>query len=181
MNNAFAQYFAVGAYGIGWQYYNDGGTVKYGPVQPAFKDFLALMAAWYKEGLIDPDYVNTDQKLRDSKITTGQLCSWLGLTGGGIGYYKDLMKGKDPASFNLLGLPYPTLKKGDKLLFGHDGQRSSPEAWTLPSPPPASTPRRPCNCSTTPTATTGISCSTSASKASASTGPTACPCTPMLS
>lgn len=117
--NAFVQYFVVGAYGIGWQFYNDGGKVKFGPLEPAFKDFLTTMAAWYKEGLIDPDWVSTDQKLRDSKITTGQLCSWLGLTGGGIGYYKDLMKGKEPASFNLVGAPYPTLKKGDKQLFGH--------------------------------------------------------------
>ena len=34
--------------------------IAYGPIQPAYKDFLAEMAKWYAEGLIDKEYIATD-------------------------------------------------------------------------------------------------------------------------
>jgi len=104
----------VGAYGIAMKFYNDGGTVKFGMLDPKFKDFLKLMAQWYKEGLIDPDFPVTDQKLIDSKVTGNTLGSFVQNTGGGIGKYMALMKDKDP-NFKLMAAPYPVLKAGDVL------------------------------------------------------------------
>jgi putative aldouronate transport system substrate-binding protein len=91
------------------------GVVKWGPVMPEFKTFLKDMAAWFKEGLIDLDWVNMDTKLRDAKITGSQLGSWVAYTGSGIGYFAGLMAGKEPASFKLVGVPYPVMKKGDPV------------------------------------------------------------------
>lgn len=107
----------VGAWGVTTGFYNDGGTVKYGPIQPEFKEFVKLMADWYKEGLIDPDSVSFDQKAYDAKMTGEQLGSGIMLVGGGIGKFMGLMRDKNP-DYSLVGAPYPTLNKGDKPTLG---------------------------------------------------------------
>jgi putative aldouronate transport system substrate-binding protein len=62
-----------GAYGVApydWQDVN--GTIIWGGIQPEAKQALAVLATWYKEGLIDPDFVTDslyDQGL--SKFTNG--------------------------------------------------------------------------------------------------------------
>lgn len=107
----------VGAYGVTYGFFQVKGVVKYGPLEPPFKEFLKTMAQWYKDGLIDPDFPTTDQKLMDAKVTGHQLGAFVQNTGGGIGKYMGLMKGKDP-QFQLVAAPYPVLKKGDKPIFG---------------------------------------------------------------
>src|SRR5262249_28456720 len=52
----------VGAWGIAVEWYQEKGTVKFGMVQPEFKEFLSTMAQWYKDGLIDPDFPSEDAK-----------------------------------------------------------------------------------------------------------------------
>jgi putative aldouronate transport system substrate-binding protein len=120
--SAFYRNFVVGAYGITMEWYQDKGVVKFGALQPEFKEFLKTLAQWYKEGLIDPDYVSADQKSIDAKITGNLLGATSMNTGGGIGKYMPLMTPKD-AKFKLAPAPYPTLKKGDKPKFG---QRDNP-------------------------------------------------------
>ena len=107
----------VGAWNTTYNFYQENGTIKYGPLDPQFKDFLATMAAWYKEGLIDPDFPSTDTKMLDAKVTGNQLGSLVQNTGGGIGKYLGLMKDKDP-KFDMVAAPYPVLKAGDKQIFG---------------------------------------------------------------
>ncbi len=115
--SAWFRGFLVGAYGILMEWYQDKGVVKFGALQPEFKDFLKTLAQWYKEGLIDPDYVSTDQKSIDAKITGSLVGATSMNTGGGIGKYMPLMTPKDP-NFKLAPAPYPTLKKGEKAKFG---------------------------------------------------------------
>lgn len=108
----------AGAFGVGTGYYMaDGGkTVKYGPLEPAYRDYLALMRDWYARGLLDPDFAANDGKARDAKITTGQTGLFSGALGGGIGTYLNAMKGK--GSFDLAGIKSPALKKGTVSNFG---------------------------------------------------------------
>lgn len=108
-NNLF-----VGAWGITNDFYMDGGKVKYGPIEPQFKDYLETMARWYKEGLIDKDYATTDAKLKDAKVTGDQLGSLSTYAGSGIGRYKSLVP--NLPQFSLVGAPYPVLKQGDKAI-----------------------------------------------------------------
>ncbi|MGG1515711.1 extracellular solute-binding protein [Paenibacillus oryzisoli] len=101
----------VGAWGIATDFYNDNGKVKYGPIQPEYKEFLTILARWYKEGLIDKDYASIkDSKLKDNKIISNQVGAYSGFAGSGLGRYLDLVKEKDP-SFSLVGAPYPKLKE----------------------------------------------------------------------
>lgn len=107
----------IGAYGITNGFFQEGGQVKYGPMDPRFKEFLALMNRWYREGLLDKDYAAIDGKLIDAKITGHQIGAAIMNTGGGLGKYAGLMQGKHD-TFKLAPVPYPTLKKGDKPELG---------------------------------------------------------------
>ena len=44
------------AYGVGPGLYNDNGTVKYGPAEEGYGQYLAEMRKWFSEGLIDPNF-----------------------------------------------------------------------------------------------------------------------------
>ncbi len=114
----FYRNFLIGAWGITMEWYQDKGVVKYGALQPEFKEFLKMVAQWFKEGLIDPDYVSSVQNTVDAKVTGDQLGSLCMNTGGGIGKYMPLMTPKNP-KFKLVGAPNVVLKKGDKPLLGH--------------------------------------------------------------
>jgi putative aldouronate transport system substrate-binding protein len=107
----------MGAWGINNSFYQDNGKVKFGPIQPEFKQFLTTMNKWYKEGLLDKDFAAPNAKLLDNKMTTNLLGATATYNGGGIGKYAGLMKDKDP-KFNLVAAPYPVLKAGDKAIWG---------------------------------------------------------------
>ncbi|MEK3722700.1 ABC transporter substrate-binding protein [Paenibacillus sp. FSL H8-0034] len=108
----------VGAWGIGFDFYQEDGKVKYGMLDPKFKEFIATLQKWYKEGLLDQEYATTDTKLFDAKMTGDRIGSSVFLAGGGIGKYNQLMETKNP-NFKLAGTAYPTLKKGDVPELGH--------------------------------------------------------------
>lgn len=110
----FNQLF-VGAWGITQDFYQEGGKVKYGPIDPKFKEYLTLMAKWYKEGLIDKDYATTDGKLKDAKVTGDQLGSFSAYAGSGVGRYISLAQQGNP-KFSIVGASYPVLKEGDKAI-----------------------------------------------------------------
>lgn len=107
----------LGAWGINYGYFQDGGKVKYGPIQPEYKEFLTTMNKWYKEGLLDKDFAAPNDKLYDNKMTTNLMGASVFYNGGGIGKYANLMKDKDP-NFKLVAAPYPVLKAGDRSIWG---------------------------------------------------------------
>ena len=47
----------LAGYNISKTYYQVDGEVRFGAVQPEFKDYLTTMNQWYKESLLDPDFV----------------------------------------------------------------------------------------------------------------------------
>jgi len=103
----------IGSYNLMYGMFVDNGKVKYGPAEPAYKDFMTTMAKWYKEGLIDPDIATVDKKVLDSKFTSEKTGVSFNLLGGGIGTYMASMEKKNP-KVNVEGIPYPVLKSGEK-------------------------------------------------------------------
>jgi putative aldouronate transport system substrate-binding protein len=108
----------VGAYGIKCDFYLENGKVRYGPIEPGFKKFLATMGQWYREGLLDRDLGVTDRKGAGAKVLSGKSGAAIGYAGGDMGGWLDAMKTRDP-KFDVAGVPYPTLTKGEKPKFGH--------------------------------------------------------------
>ncbi|WP_199615826.1 extracellular solute-binding protein [Paenibacillus alkalitolerans] len=107
----------TGAFGVPNDFYLEGGTVKYGPIQPEFKQYLATMNKWYKEGLLDKDFAANDSKMYDAKMTGNLVGAAVMTVGAGIGRFMDLMASKDP-QFKLAAVSYPTVNPGDKPIFG---------------------------------------------------------------
>ncbi|NLM62119.1 MAG: hypothetical protein GX193_08600 [Clostridiales bacterium] len=50
----------VSAFGVGKSFYQDNGVVKYGPLEPGFKEYLATMAKWFAEDLIYRDFMTAE-------------------------------------------------------------------------------------------------------------------------
>jgi len=109
--------FLVGAWGIKTDFFQVNGKVKFGPLEPQFKSFMSTLAKWWKEGLIDPDVITMDRKVIEANVLQDKIGSWLGLIGGQMGTYLTVKKG---TSFDLIGVQYPSLKKGEKVKIGQN-------------------------------------------------------------
>jgi len=105
------------AWGVSTSFINDNGTVKYGPIEPGFKSFLIEMNKWFEEGLIDKDYLATDAKLRDAKVTGEKLGTFVWYVASGLGRYMDQMADVNP-DFALAGAPFPVLERNEKNRLG---------------------------------------------------------------
>jgi len=106
------------AWGITADFYDDNSVIKYGPMQPVFKEYLSIMRKWYSEGLIDPDFASTDSKQFDAKATGDIGGAFYGYAGGGIRKYMTSMAGTNP-EYKLAGTSYPVLQSGQKPPVGH--------------------------------------------------------------
>lgn len=107
----------ISAYGVINDFYLDEGEIKFGPVEPEFKDYLVEFNKWFEEGLIDPDIATVDKSQVTAKITGGTCGATLGYTASRLGSWTQSMKEKDP-SFKLIGAPHPVLNKGDVPMYG---------------------------------------------------------------
>lgn len=107
----------VGAYGIKKGFYLDQGEVKYGPVEPGYKSFLALFRNWYAEGLIDKNIATVDTKTLDANMISGRSGASIWNAGAGIGMWQPAIKDLWPEA-KFVPAPYPVLHKGEKPKFG---------------------------------------------------------------
>lgn len=105
-----------GAFDIGVDFYLDNGAVKYGPIEPGFKDYLAQLNAWYKEGLFDPDFATQDAAAFDAKIINGNSGAFYAFIGGGMGKYLPALEAKDP-KYEVVAAQYPVLTAGQEPRF----------------------------------------------------------------
>lgn len=128
INAIFSQGTFAGAYGVKMDFYIDNGKVKYGPLEPGFKDFLQTMNQWYKEGLIDKNFASMKQDELDSKLLNGATGATYGIIGGQMG--KILTAKEGDKKFSLAAAPYPSLEKGKLSEFGYkDSKYNEPKWW----------------------------------------------------
>lgn len=111
----FTNGFFTGAFNTKFDYYNDNGTIKYGPMEPQFKEFVTLMNKWCKEGLLNPESFTLDSAKQDSNLLNGTTGAMVMSIGGGIGKY---LTAAPDDKFDLVGVLNPVLKKGALNEFG---------------------------------------------------------------
>ena len=106
----------LGAYGVGTDFYLDGDTVKFGPIEDGYRQWLETFARWYQNGLIDPNF--TTYKYFDNVQT-----DMMAVKGGATGYhiydykiYHDAVAADDPSKA-LIPVRYPVLNEGDIFHF----------------------------------------------------------------
>ena len=98
--------YFVGAWGVGPKFYNENGTVKYGPAELGYKQYVETMRMWYAEGLLDPEYLTRDSSGRDELIGNNQtgVCN-----GTSVSALQD----------TVVAMPYVTLEKGETRHFSN--------------------------------------------------------------
>jgi putative aldouronate transport system substrate-binding protein len=106
----------AGAFGVMGNFYIENGNVTYGYLEPGYRDYLATMSKWYREGLIDKDFAVLDLETVDKKLTSG-------VSGATIGWFSYIEKYNLAALSNdsaarYTAAPYPTLTAGEIPKFG---------------------------------------------------------------
>lgn len=100
------------AFGIRTDFYVENGKVKYGYIEPGYKDMLVFLAKLYKDGLLDKNVASTDRKTVDSNMLNGKTGAIYGAGGSNLGTYLSVMKEKDP-KYDLTAVKFPAPKKGE--------------------------------------------------------------------
>ncbi len=118
------------AWGVQWTFYMDGGikdgTIKYGPIEPAFKDYIIRMNNWYKSGLIDKNYLVTDRQLLTALVTQNRVGAVKDSMIRALGQWNAMME--DDPDFLMWPAPYPKLTQNSKVYY------SNPRLYVMGAP-----------------------------------------------
>ncbi len=108
----------MGAYGVSNTYYRDGDTIKYGPMEEGYKEYLITMNRWYQNGLFDKDFPSniSDSKRLTSLMINGEAGAAFNFCGSGFGQCISGLRNINP-DYKLTPVKYPVLRKGDKVEF----------------------------------------------------------------
>ncbi|MBP3360636.1 MAG: extracellular solute-binding protein [Clostridia bacterium] len=107
----------MACYKIAGGFYVDNGKVKYGPYEPAFKDYVMQLAAWYKDGIFDNNFMDTDSKRITALVASGNVGAAFGSGGGDFGKWIPALKQLVPEA-DFEPLKYPTAEKGTTPMYG---------------------------------------------------------------
>ncbi|MBQ8525341.1 MAG: extracellular solute-binding protein [Clostridia bacterium] len=116
LTGAINQGSFVTAFGIQDGFYLEDGKVVYGPMDDRYKDFLAFMNEWYKEGLIDQDYASPNAASAQSNMLNGVNGVAFASCGSGIGKW---MAAATEEGFSVTGAKNPVMNKGEVPMFGN--------------------------------------------------------------
>ena len=115
----------LAGFGVGKAFYQVDGTVKYGPVEDGFGEYIETMSKWYAEGLIDQSFsirepmgMPSDDMVLNDKIGAAALfATWCGNE-----YYPS--RGAVNPDFMLVGASLPVKNEGDVTHL------RAPDEWT---------------------------------------------------
>lgn len=102
----------IGAYGVGYLFYQEEGKVKYGPLETGFRDYVQRMAKWYREGLLDSMYPLVDQARIEMNLFSGKTGAGFAYLGADIGTWQRKIK-EQQLPIVLTGVKNPSLQKGE--------------------------------------------------------------------
>ena len=92
---------------------NKDGKVVYGSIEPGYRDFLTLMAKWYADGIIDPDFVTRTFEDFNGRVADGTFGA-CGLSYAEYGQQQVTGLTIDP-DWNLVPVAMPTSYEGQVI------------------------------------------------------------------
>ncbi len=107
-------------------FYIDNGKVKFGCMEPEFKEAVTKLHQWFDEGLIDKNYISADASMNTYNILNGEAGATFGGGGGDLGKWLETMKDKG-GSFDLIGVKFPS-KDGKECAFAPFNDYYAPHA-----------------------------------------------------
>lgn len=97
-------------------FYQEDGMIKFGLIQPEFKDYLTMIHAWYEEGLISSDYIShSDIQISAGDVTDGSTGLWYHMSQI---MSEHVAQSGDP-SFNSCAIQDAVKNPGDKTQLGN--------------------------------------------------------------
>jgi putative aldouronate transport system substrate-binding protein len=92
------------------------GRVHWGQIDPGYRDYVALMNQWFREGLLDPDVMSITGQQVNTKMINGSAAASIGYIGGSMGGWLTPARQTNP-SYMLVATPVPVKNKGDTANF----------------------------------------------------------------
>ena len=114
----------LSAWNIGNAFYNVNGEVRYGPIQPEYKEYLTMMHDWYSRGLIHRDFTSNLDPLRIDKALMASGETGASNTQIASACNRMVLNGEvDDPDFWLQPVVAPVMHKGDIQHFGLKNSR----------------------------------------------------------
>lgn len=112
--------YFLSAYGTLSEFYQDNGTVKYGPVEAGYKQYVELLRSWYGKGLIDPNFISNDSRMYGvmDYSATGKTGAWKAHFIGTADWFYQSGRSDDPRHY-VIGVSAPVLNKGEVAQSRH--------------------------------------------------------------
>lgn len=101
------------SWGVVEDMYVDNGTIKYGYLEDAYKEYLETANRWINMGILDPDTFTQDNDTLWAKVTTGKTGMLLGFTGSAFSKV-DSLKTEVP-EMQYVPMEWPSLKEGEEF------------------------------------------------------------------
>jgi putative aldouronate transport system substrate-binding protein len=112
----------MSAWGMDYEFYQVGGKVKFGAAEPEYLEYLTIMNRWYKNGLLDKDWVSREYNGLRSLIAEGRVGSYWGRLNAEMGGFTPLGQKNNP-KFTLMDAPWPYAKDGKS--YNMDGSAAA--------------------------------------------------------
>ena len=87
------------------------GKVKFGFIEPEYKEYLKEMNKWYEEGLIEPEYAASNSATLDTKMISDIGGAFIGYSGSAMSKYMAAARVENP-DYKLVAAQWPTTDGG---------------------------------------------------------------------
>ncbi len=112
----------TGCFGFCANFYVEDGKVKYGPVEPAFTDYVKQLNTWYNDGILDNDFSDFDSKRQTAMVINGEIGATYCKAGGDLGKWLPAIK-QNNSDIKYEPIEYMTAKEGERPMVGQKNQR----------------------------------------------------------
>lgn len=102
-------------------YLDKNGKVVYGPLTSNYKEALETISKWYKDGLIDPNFVSADTAEIRTKVINGEVGVTTGAGGSFLGACLDAWK-TEGKNYDLVGFPYTAYNGQKNIITSFESQ-----------------------------------------------------------
>ena len=106
----------TGLFGFAGTFYHDeNNTVKYGPYEDAFRDYIQLLNRWYNDGILDKEFADEDLNRRAAMVTNGENGIIDATVGGEFGNYLSAILPESGIEY--VAIKVPVMNKGDHVFL----------------------------------------------------------------
>ena len=121
----------MSGYGVTQSFYQVDGKVKYGPIEDGYGEYIAMMAKWYAEGLIYPDFpLGGADRVAENLILNDIVGAWEGYASNAGDQYWPKRGAVNP-DFNVVGAMHPLKAAGEKNHLRMSDLKTSDSAYVI--------------------------------------------------